>query len=146
MIVASVLAAKLADIAERLTMVRKHRLATVDDYRTAREPRDLVAFNLMLAVQSAADLATHVVSDEGYTAARTVAEAFARLAEHGILGDALAVRLQNAVAFRNRIAHGYVGLSLDMLHEAAHAGVDDLEQYARVLATWATRAEPSDTE
>jgi uncharacterized protein YutE (UPF0331/DUF86 family) len=142
MIAASVLSAKLADIAERLTMVRKHRQAMPADYRTEPEARDLVAFNLMLAVQSAADLATHVVADEGFTAARTVAEAFARLAEHGIIDAALALRLQGAVAFRNRVAHGYVGPNLDMLHEAAQSGVDDLEQFSRVLATWATGARP----
>jgi uncharacterized protein YutE (UPF0331/DUF86 family) len=142
MIAAAVLTAKLADISSRLTSVRKHRAPDADAYASNHDARDLVAFNLMLAVQSAADLALHIVSDEGLTAVQTVGEAFSRLGEHCVLEPALATRLRRAVSFRNLVAHGYAQLNLQALHEAATLGVDDLERYAQSIASWATRPTP----
>lgn len=60
MISVAIIAAKLADIEERLAMVRKHRLAEASAYASSPEARDLVAFNLMLAVQR--DLAQFVIA------------------------------------------------------------------------------------
>lgn len=53
--VEAIVAAKLGDLADRLTMVRKHRKTSPEAYEHDAEARDLVAFNLMLAVQVAAD-------------------------------------------------------------------------------------------
>lgn len=136
MIALSVIAAKLADIEERLAMVRKHRLDEASRYASLPEARDLVAFNLMLAVQSAADLASHIISDEGLAPPRTVAEGFERMAQHGIIPQELAGGLQRAVGFRNVVAHGYARMNLDVLHAAAMRGAADLEQFVTVLAQW----------
>ena len=136
MIALAVVTAKLADIAERLDMVKKHRLAAADGYAASPEARDLVAFNLMLAVQSAADLAAHAISDENLPPARTAAEAFERLAQHGVIAQDLASTLQRAVAFRNVVAHGYARLDLALLHDAATAGAQDLERFAAQFARW----------
>lgn len=136
MIAIAIVAAKLADIEERLAMVRKHRVGTPADYANAPEARDLVAFNLMLAVQSAADLAMHIISDEGLPAARTVAEGFDRIGQHGVIANDLALRLQQAVGFRNVVARGYARMNLDVLHGAATQGVEDLTEFGATLAQW----------
>jgi uncharacterized protein YutE (UPF0331/DUF86 family) len=128
------LAAKLADIEERAQMVERHRQDSVQGYLASPEARDLVAFNLMLAVQAAADIAAHVVSDRGLAPARSVAEGFERLAQHGVVSHELAARLQGAAGFRNVVAHGYARLKLDVLRDAAFAGVDDLREFATVVA------------
>lgn len=136
MIAVAIIAAKLADIEERLAMVRKHRLAGASAYTSSPEARDLVAFNLMLAVQSAADLASHVISDERLPPPRTVAEGFERIARHGVIPEDLAVRLQRAVGFRNVVAHGYTRMNLDALHAGATHGAEDLEQFVVALSRW----------
>jgi uncharacterized protein YutE (UPF0331/DUF86 family) len=134
MIAPDLLAAKLADIEERTQMIERHRLDSAAAYTGSAESRDLVAFNLMLAVQAAADIAAHLISDRGFAPARSVAEGFARLAEHDIISLELASRLQRAAAFRNVVAHGYARLRLDLLRDAAFDGVDDLRAFASAVA------------
>jgi uncharacterized protein YutE (UPF0331/DUF86 family) len=139
----NLLAAKWTELAERLAQVRKHRKPTVEAFESDRDATDLVAFNLMLAIQACADVANHLIADEGWAAPRTTAEAFARLAENAVVSPQLAAALKLAVGFRNIIVHGYAGVDLRPLHRAAFEGVDDLDAYARAVTRWASAQPPS---
>jgi uncharacterized protein YutE (UPF0331/DUF86 family) len=131
------LAAKLTELADRLARVRTHVPTSANALRANRDALDLVAFNLMLAVQTCADIASHVISDEGWPAARSLAEAFARLEEHAVLRAKTAEALRNAVGLRNVVAHGYARVDIDMCFRAATDGLTDLEAFARELSAWA---------
>jgi uncharacterized protein YutE (UPF0331/DUF86 family) len=133
----NLLAAKWTELAERLAQVRKHRKAALAELESDRDATELVAFNLMLAVQVCADVANHLIADEGWAAPRTTGEAFARLAEQGVIRPELAAALRLAVGFRNVIVHGYAGVDLRPLHRASTDGVDDLDAFARAVAQWA---------
>lgn len=52
-----IVAAKLAELADRIHRVRTHVPASADDLANSRDTLDLVSFNLMLAVQACADVA-----------------------------------------------------------------------------------------
>jgi uncharacterized protein YutE (UPF0331/DUF86 family) len=100
---------KLAELAEHVARVRTRRPATVDDLRRDRDALDLVAFNLMLAVQACADVASHVIADEGWPPATSLGAAFERLRDHGVIRATVCDALVRAVGLRNVIAHGYGG-------------------------------------
>ena len=53
--------------------------------RASRNALDLVSFNLMLALQACADLASHLIADEGWPAATSLEEGFARLEQFGVV-------------------------------------------------------------
>ena len=53
-------ASKLSDLADHLQRVRIRRKATAEGLAGDRDALDLVAFNLMLAVQTCADIASHL--------------------------------------------------------------------------------------
>lgn len=130
---------KLAELAERVARVRAHCTATADELRTHRDALDLVAFNLMLAVQSCADIASHIITDEGWPAAASLRGAFERLHEHGVLDHPTADALARAVGLRNVVAHGYAGVDVAAVHAAATRGVADLDAFARQVAAWLLR-------
>lgn len=136
---------KLAELDARAARVRAHRRATVAELAADRDALDLVAFNLMLAVQAASDLASHLIADESWTAPPTVAECFDRLAEQQVVTAATAAAMRRAVGFRNVVAHGYAGIDVAATHAAATRGLDDLDRFAREVATWIARrsAEPT---
>ena len=127
---------KLAELDARVARVRAHRRPSAAELASDRDALDLVAFNLMLAVQAACDLATHLIADEGWTAPATAAESFLRLAEHQVIPAKTAAALRRAVGFRNVVAHGYAGIDVAAAHAASTAGVDDLDGFAREVATW----------
>jgi uncharacterized protein YutE (UPF0331/DUF86 family) len=134
----NLLAAKLTELAERIARARKHCPATPDALRADRDALDLVSFNLMLAVQACADIASHLIADEGWPAAATLGEAFERLHEHGVIAAGTAVALGRAAGLRNIVAHGYGGVDAAIVHGAATNGVAQLEAFAHEVAAWAT--------
>ena len=134
---------KLADLADRIARVRSRCPTTVDDLRADRDALDLVSFNLMLAVQTCSDIAAHIIADEGWPAAQSLAAAFNRLSAEGVVSPATAAALARAVGLRNVVAHGYGGINPAMVHAAATAGVRDLEAFSQEVARWvASRATP----
>jgi uncharacterized protein YutE (UPF0331/DUF86 family) len=130
---------KLAELDDRVARVRAHRRASRDELASDRDALDLVAFNLMLAVQAACDLAAHLIADEGWTAPASVAECFHQLAEHQVISAATAAALRRAVGFRNIVAQGYAGIDIAATHAASTVGLDDLDRFAREVATWLAR-------
>lgn len=135
----ALIASKLADLADRISRVRQHRAATPAELAAHRDASDLVAFNLMLALQTCADIASHLISDEGWPAAKTLGEGSTRLQEHQVISPAVATALRNAVGLRNLVAHGYAGVDPALLHVAATQGIDDLDTFARAVASWCIR-------
>lgn len=125
------IATKLAELSDRLGRVRQHAKPTAEDLAADRDAMDLVAFNLMLSVQAAADIASHVISDEGWPAASTLAESFQRLAQEGVISTPTASALARAVGLRNVVALGYGGADPALVHHAATTGLTDLERFAR---------------
>jgi uncharacterized protein YutE (UPF0331/DUF86 family) len=137
MVTRDLFAAKLAELRDRVQRVTTHVPESVETLRADRDALDLVAFNLMLCVQICADIASHVIADEGWPVARSLAEGFTRLEERGVLSSGTAEGLRRAVGLRNVVAHGYAGIDVDMCFRAATGGVADFEAYARELSTWA---------
>ena len=136
MVDADLVASKLAELADRIARVRVHARPAPDDLRADRDALELVSFNLMLAVQACADIAGHLIADEGWPPARNLVESFQRLEQHGVLEPAVAHQMQKAVGLRNVVAHGYGHVDIDMVHAAATDGVADLDAFARQVSAW----------
>jgi uncharacterized protein YutE (UPF0331/DUF86 family) len=128
--------AKLRELAERIARVRLHCPPAASDLAEDPDALDLVAFNLMLAVQACVDLASHLISDEDWPPAGTYAEAFQRLYEHGVLSRETAASLGSATGLRNVVAHGYAGVDPELIHRAAMHGLSDLERFAGEVGSW----------
>jgi uncharacterized protein YutE (UPF0331/DUF86 family) len=132
--------AKLAELNVRIARVEGKVPSSVDELRQDADALDIISFNLMLAVQLCADIASHIVSDDGLVPARTLAEGFGRLAEHGVLTARTAESLKLAVGLRNVVAHGYGQVDLAAVFAASTEGVLDLRGFSQQVAAWlATR-------
>jgi len=140
MVEPDLVAAKLADLALRVDRIRAHRRASAAELEADRDALDLVSFNLMVAVQICLDLASHLIADEGWPAARALAESFDRLADHDVVRPDTAEALRKAVGLRNVVAHGYGHVDAVAVHTASHAGLDDLDAFAREISAWVTTA------
>lgn len=132
----NVVAMKLAELADRIGRVRSHCPANPEDLATDLDALDIVSFNLLLAVQVCLDLASHLISDEGWQPASTARGAIERLAERGVVSQETARSLRDAIGLRNIVAHGYSGVDPQQIHAAATAGVADLERFAAEVSAW----------
>ncbi len=134
----TLLSSKLAELADRVERVRKHCPPTAGDLAADRDALDIVAFNLMLAVTVCADVANHLIADEGWPAPHSFAESFERLEQQGVLSAETSERLSRALGLRNVVAHGYSRINVGMVHAGATQGLTDLENFAREVAAWAS--------
>lgn len=136
MVRAEVVTAKLAELGARIARVRKHTPKTAAALRGDQDALDLVSFNLMLCVQTSADIASHIVADEGWRPALTLADAFERLHEGAVIGRSTADAMARAAGLRNVVAHGYAGVDIELVFAAASRGVADLDVFAAEVASW----------
>lgn len=133
----SLLAAKLAELKDRMDRVRLHTPASPEALAADRDSLDLVPFNLLLSVQVCADIASHLIADERWPSARSLAEGFSRLEEQGVLLPATAAALKHAVGLRNIVAHGDTQLDVGACFRAATAGLSELSAFAQQVSAWA---------
>ena len=134
MVDANVAAMKLAELSRRVERVRALCPASAEDL--TGDTLDLVSFNLFVAVQTCLDLATYLITEEGWEPAATARESFERLEERGVISKETVQALRLAVGLRNIVAHGYSGVDPAMIHSAAQTGLPDLERFASEVSAW----------
>jgi len=94
------------------------------------DAQDIIAVNLTRAVQLCVDIAAHWIAASGLPAPQTMGEAFARLADAGVLDAGLAQRLRGAVGFRNVAVHSYRAIDWQIVHRIVHRHLDDFGSFA----------------
>ncbi len=131
-----IVAGKLAELAHRIERVIENRRDTAEALGADENSLDVVSFNLMLAVQACADIASHLIADEGWTTPPNLAQSFVSLREHGVITDETAKTLGRAVGLRNVVAHAYGQINTAAVHRAATDGIGDLQRFAAEVARW----------
>jgi uncharacterized protein YutE (UPF0331/DUF86 family) len=97
--------------------------------------QDIFVLNLQRAIQSAIDLATHVVASEGLGISDTVRGNFVLLKNAKIITQSISKKMQSMVGFRNIAIHDYQTLDVDILKSILSKHLKDLEQfYTTILA------------
>lgn len=89
---------------------------------------------LEIVAQCCLDLAMEVVAKRGLGVPETYREAFARLAQDGVLTAEQSAALQAWAGLRNVLAHMYTELDLDRLYAALGEDKDVLRQFGRIAA------------
>jgi len=96
--------------------------------------QDIFVLNLQRAIQSAIDLAGHVVASENLGLPDSVKGHFQLLESAGILNKTLSEKMQAMAGFRNIAIHEYQALDLKILKSILTKHLKDLEDfYSMVL-------------
>jgi uncharacterized protein YutE (UPF0331/DUF86 family) len=136
----ALVARKLAVLEEHLRRLRERRPADVGTFKADSLLQDGVAMSVLVLVQEATDIAFHIATDEGWELAPTYREAFAVLARHGVISDALATSLGGSAQLRNRMAHGYASLDAERLWSELPAGVAAFGEFAAAVGAFLQRS------
>ncbi len=130
---------KLESLRRCLERVRDKCPPTAAALSQDLDAQDILSLNLTRAVQLCVDIATHVLADTAAPAPQTMAESFVRLAEIGVIDNALAGRLRRAVGFRNVAVHSYRAIDWQIVHAIAHTHLEDFTVFARRVHAHAMR-------
>src|SRR5262245_49908569 len=130
----NLVAAKLLELDDRIGRIQSRCPPAVIEFGSDRDAIDVVSYNVMLAVQSCADIASHIIAGQRWPAATSLAGAFARLCDQNVISERTADALCRATALRNFIAHGYACLDPARIHTAGRSLVTDMEAFAGEIA------------
>ena len=131
----ALLADRVAAVRDATARIRTVLPASVEAFRADRTAREVVVLNLLVAIQTCLDLASHWLADEGWDVPATYGDVFLALADHDVLPRDLARRLAAASGMRNLIAHQYAILDWQRVHAIAQSELGHLEVFCAALAT-----------
>ncbi len=124
-------AKKLAELKTYLSELRT--LGRTDRIRDDIRERRFIEHTLLQAIQTAIDVASHVVSDERLGEPSTQKELFEALGRGGVLEPGLSERLGKMAGFRNILVHNYVRLDLDALENVLVNRLVDLDDFVAAI-------------
>ena len=96
---------------------------------------------MLVAIQSAIDIATDIIAENGLRRPETYRETFEILAEDGIIDAFLAKGLSDLAGFRNVIVHIYWDLDLAQVYEILQSDSDVLMAFLEEMKRYARDTE-----
>ena len=91
--------------------------------------QDIFVLNLQRAIQSALDLAAHIIADDSLGFPTTLREHFQILAQENIITHDLSQSMQAMVGFRNIAVHEYQNIEVAILQGILKNHLSDLENF-----------------
>lgn len=134
MVDAEVLRRRLDALLDYLGCLEAFRSDDRERFIANRDRHHLAERYLHLAVESALDIANHLIADAGFEAPETYRDAFAILVRHGVLDSALGQRLQSWTGMRNILVHLYLDIDHGLTWDAIQSDLDDLRRFAQIAA------------
>jgi uncharacterized protein YutE (UPF0331/DUF86 family) len=128
---------KLESVRRCLQRIKEKCPPSADILARDLDAQDILALNLSRAVQLCVDIGAHIVAGKNVPPPATMGQTFDVLAELGIISEELALRMKNAVGFRNIAVHNYEAINWQIVHAIATRHVGDFTDFARsVLREW----------
>lgn len=121
--------AKAGSVRKYLSRIENKRNVDFETFVADFDRQDVIMFNLQLAIQNCADIAAHIVSDEGLGMPGTTNEMFYLLEENGYLDRNLTEKMVKATGLRNLIVHEYGHLDLKRIYDIVNHDMADLNQF-----------------
>ena len=123
------IAEKIESLRRCIKRVEDKRPDTIDELIADNDLQDIVSLNLSRAVQSAVDIAVHIISEGEGTVPATMAESFELLKQKKIISSEVAERMKKAVGFRNTAVHNYQAIDWNIVFNICHNNLDDFKHY-----------------
>ncbi len=118
-----------------LRELQRHQDASVRSLRTNTSRRWAVERGLLLCIQNALDIASHVASTEGHDPP-TYGDSIDSLVASGVLPAEFGEHFRAVAGFRNIIVHGYLDLDLNRVARFLGEDLNDFEVFAQHIERW----------
>jgi uncharacterized protein YutE (UPF0331/DUF86 family) len=133
----SLVKTKMMNILKNVERLSRKSATSLADFKSDVDIQDIVVHNLQLAIQGAIDVASHVVSDEGWGVPNTLAGLFDILAEHKVIDEKTCDIMKRMVGFRNLIIHEYEDIDLDKVYQILTSRLGDFNGFLKQVSDFA---------
>ena len=131
-----VITAKIAHAEESLSRLRTKKGISLSEFLRNPDYQDSVLHNFQVAIQACIDIASHMVSDQGWELPPFLPGFFDVLTEHGVIENQLAETMRGMVGFRNILVHEYETVDLKRVHHYLQHNLDDFEQFFQAIVAY----------
>lgn len=136
MINPSLILKKTVFIRDHIARVRSQKDCTLIEFLSDRNRQDIVCFNLLQAIQGCADLANHLVSDQGWGIPGSYGESVETLVKEKVITPEQGETYRQMIAFRNRLAHEYAATDFKEVYEIMTTRLDDLDDFVETIVAY----------
>lgn len=133
----TIIKAKINHINANLERLVQKKNISLQEFKANIDLQDIILHNLQLAIQGCVDIASHIISDEGWTVPDTLAGLFDSLAEHGVIPQDLNINLKKMSGFRNIIIHEYGSIDLSRVYKILTEDIKDIYQFLKQVCLFA---------
>jgi uncharacterized protein YutE (UPF0331/DUF86 family) len=98
------------------------------------DKQDIFMLNLQRAIESAIDIAAHIVASEGLGLPSTTKENFKLLHDANIIDNEMLKKMEAMTGFRNIAIHDYTAIDTDILKSILTGNLRDLEEFYTLVA------------
>ena len=127
---------RLRHLQAALGRIREKNPQSGEELFSSADMQDIVLRNMQNALQSSLDIASHIVSDEGWGAPTKAGDFFLELAARQVISTELAAHIIRLNKFRNILVHEYTRLDLTKTWDAISTGTVHLNAFGEAISRW----------
>ena len=106
----------LRELDESLRDWERYQKYTLDELLRDRDKKNMVLHAMLISIQAAIDISSHLISKNQLKRPTTYRETFELLGQAGMISEELAGELSDLAGLRNVLVHIYGELDLDEIH------------------------------
>ena len=129
---------RLREIDRRIAAARRLRDKGRERFFAEPDLQTLAEHHLQVAIQSAIDIAVHILAEDFPETPEDYASAFRSLGRVGVVEEGLADRLASAAGLRNVIVHLYMDVDMERVWSSLE-DLGQLQEYAESIRTYLSR-------
>ncbi|MFP4421796.1 MAG: type VII toxin-antitoxin system HepT family RNase toxin [Desulfococcaceae bacterium] len=114
---------------EYLRIVKQISQAPEEEFLKAKILIGSAKYYIQISIECCIDVATHIISSEGFRSPTEYADSFRVLMENGIFDKELTSRLVQMAKFRNRLVHLYGEIQDDFVYRAITIDLKDIIRF-----------------
>jgi len=119
----------LRELDESLKDWERYQQYPLEDIRKDRDRRNMILHAMLVSIQAAIDICTHLISQDGLRRPATYREGFEILSQAGLISRDLAADLSDLAGFRNVLVHIYWDLDIEEVYEILQNDLETLRSF-----------------
>ena len=124
---------KLCQMEKSLGKISAYRPLSYEEFLEHPVARDVVEYNLFIAINAMIDIVSHIVSDEGLGEVDALADGFRILGKQNYWQADQTEIYVKMVAFRNMISHQYADVSGRVVYGVLQTRLDDIGAFKQKI-------------
>ncbi|MFH1148437.1 MAG: DUF86 domain-containing protein [Pseudomonadota bacterium] len=136
MVVTEIVESRLKLLEEYRNDLREYESMELADYRRDKKTQRFVERTLQLAIEACIDIASHIVSAEGFREAKDNKDLFVILSEQGILSTELLPAMMDMCKFRNIIVHDYTRIDPEIVIGILRRNLKDFDSFSKEIGKY----------